>query len=366
MIDCRGVFCHDRLVRQRIFLVIAALVVPVFVQAADAPISRRDAFVTLWESIRRPAVESRGGWYTDMPATERGALEINYAKRRQILDDTEEFRPNDPLMMREALLWMFRVRNIADPDDITEETLQPFLEKYPLGSYLKRGEDGNFRVVEKALTEAEFGDLLRKFDQMLRDEVHETSFYSEKFHGKGTAFGEPFDMYALTAAHRTFPHNTLVKVTNVANDKSVTVRINDRGPFVEGRDMDLSLAAFTTIAERSQGKINARYDRLGDITLIGPCAQLGNMQRRLFRRTLLTRGVPTVMELGGVMTLDAKASFVVLEQRYPDGEGSFVQDWVLPGEKYTFTPSLEGTYRFLLGTKEGQQKWMTMQVAKCN
>ncbi len=130
--------------------------------------------------------------------------------------------------------------------------------------------------------------------------------------------------------------------------------------------MDFSLAAFTTIAERSQGKINARYERLGDITLVGPCANLGNAQRRIFRRTVLTKGVPQVMELGGTVSLTAKMSFVVLEQRYPDGVSSFVQDWVLPGETYALTPSMEGEYRFLLGTREGQRKWMTMQVAKCN
>jgi hypothetical protein len=65
------------------------------------------------------------------------------------------------------------------------------------------------------------------------------------------------------------------------------------------------------------------------------------------------------------MTLTAKVPFVVLDERFPDGEGTFVQDWVLPGETFTFKPSIEGVYRFLLGTREGQQKWMTMQVAKC-
>lgn len=346
--------------------VIASILFPVIVSATDVPITRRDAFMVLWETLKRPAMESRGGWYHDMPATERGALEINYAKRRQFLEDADTFRPDDPLMLSDALLWMLRTRNVADPDDITENTLNIYLEKYPLGTFLKRGDDGQFRVIKKSLTEAEFSDLLRRFTQMLKDEVHETSFYSEKFQGKGTAFGEQFDMYALTAAHRTYPHNTLVKVTNVENEKSVTVRINDRGPFVEGRDMDLSLAAFTTIAERSQGKINARYERLGDITLAGPCANLGNEQKRIFRKVILTRGVPQVMELGGTLTLTAKVSFVVLEQRYPDGESDVVQDWVFPGETYTLTPSIEGTYRFLLGTREGQRKVMVMQVAKCS
>ena len=69
------------------------------------------------------------------------------------------------------------------------------------------------------------------------------SYYSSDFHGKKTANGERFDMHDLTAAHRTLPFNTLVKVTNLENNKSVVVRINDRGPFKKGRIVDLSLGA---------------------------------------------------------------------------------------------------------------------------
>jgi len=69
------------------------------------------------------------------------------------------------------------------------------------------------------------------------------SFYGQEFHGRKTANGETFDMQALTAAHRTLPFGTMVKVTNLKNDQSIIVRINDRGPFVEGRLIDLSLGA---------------------------------------------------------------------------------------------------------------------------
>ena len=71
----------------------------------------------------------------------------------------------------------------------------------------------------------------------------EASFYADKFHGRKTANGEIFNMYDYTAAHKTLPFNTILKVTNIANGKSVTVRVNDRGPFVEGREIDLSKAA---------------------------------------------------------------------------------------------------------------------------
>jgi rare lipoprotein A len=69
------------------------------------------------------------------------------------------------------------------------------------------------------------------------------SYYAHKYHGRKTASGERFDMNDMTAAHKTLPFGTRVRVTNVSNGKSVTVRINDRGPFVKGRVIDLSLAA---------------------------------------------------------------------------------------------------------------------------
>ena len=70
-----------------------------------------------------------------------------------------------------------------------------------------------------------------------------SSFYAEDFHGKLTANGEVYDMYGLTAAHKTLPLNTIVRVTNLLNNKSLILRINDRGPYVKGRILDCSYGA---------------------------------------------------------------------------------------------------------------------------
>ncbi|MFI6265742.1 septal ring lytic transglycosylase RlpA family protein [Micromonospora sp. NPDC051006] len=86
------------------------------------------------------------------------------------------------------------------------------------------------------------------------------SFYSD---GQLTANGENFNPDELTAAHKTLPFNTKVRVTNPANGKSVTVRINDRGPFIDGRCLDLSRAAFATIASLDVGATTVRYEVLG-------------------------------------------------------------------------------------------------------
>ncbi len=74
-------------------------------------------------------------------------------------------------------------------------------------------------------------------------EVGEASYYGREAHGKTTASGEKFNMNAYTAAHKTLPFGTKVRVTNLTNNKTVVVRINDRGPFVAGRIIDLSYAA---------------------------------------------------------------------------------------------------------------------------
>lgn len=87
------------------------------------------------------------------------------------------------------------------------------------------------------------------------------SYYSD---GQRTANGEVFDPNAFTAASKTLPFNTRVRVTNPANGKSVVVRINDRGPYVSGRCLDLSRAAFQAIASLSAGVIPAaKYEVLG-------------------------------------------------------------------------------------------------------
>jgi rare lipoprotein A len=89
------------------------------------------------------------------------------------------------------------------------------------------------------------------------------SWYGGKFHGRRTANGERYDMNKLTAAHKTLPFGTKVKVTNRANGKSVVVRINDRGPFVGGRTIDLSRGAATAVGMLSSGVAKVKLDILG-------------------------------------------------------------------------------------------------------
>jgi rare lipoprotein A len=93
-----------------------------------------------------------------------------------------------------------------------------------------------------------------------------SSWYGEEFHGKKTASGEIFDMHALTAAHRTLPLGTLIRVTNLENNRSVVVKINDRGPYVEGRILDLSYGAAKALGFENMGtaKVHIQVISFGD------------------------------------------------------------------------------------------------------
>jgi rare lipoprotein A len=82
-------------------------------------------------------------------------------------------------------------------------------------------------------------------------QVGNASWYGKQFHGRATASGEDFDMFELTAAHRQLPLGTSVKVTNLRNGKSIIVRVNDRGPYIEGRIMDLSYGAARMLGFRA-------------------------------------------------------------------------------------------------------------------
>ena len=82
------------------------------------------------------------------------------------------------------------------------------------------------------------------------------------YHGLTTANGERYNAYGLSTAHRSLPFGTKLKVTNQSNGKSVIVRVNDRGPFIGGRSLDLSYGAFNKIASPGQGVASVCYSRV--------------------------------------------------------------------------------------------------------
>ena len=91
------------------------------------------------------------------------------------------------------------------------------------------------------------------------------SWYGEDFNGRLTASGEVYDMYKYTAAHKTLPFGTVVKVINLDNGKSVEVTVNDRGPYVKGRIIDLSRTAGRAIDIRGEGTARVRLEKMTSV-----------------------------------------------------------------------------------------------------
>ena len=102
------------------------------------------------------------------------------------------------------------------------------------------------------------------------------SWYGKDFHGKTTANGECYDMYGMTAAHKILPFNTKVKVTNLANGRSVVVRINDRGPFVADRVIDLTNTAAAQIGMLGPGTARVRVESVGGVANVRNGDIMGN------------------------------------------------------------------------------------------
>jgi rare lipoprotein A len=121
-------------------------------------------------------------------------------------------------------------------------------------------------------------------------EIGIASWYGREFHGRNTSNGEIYNMYSLTAAHPTLPFDTLVRVTNLENGKGVELRINDRGPFIEGRVIDLSFTGAQTIEMLGKGtakvvvEATLRADGEGPLEgtfaiQVGAFAEKGNAER---------------------------------------------------------------------------------------
>jgi rare lipoprotein A len=109
------------------------------------------------------------------------------------------------------------------------------------------------------------------------------SWYGGKFQGRKTSSGEIYDMNRLTAAHKTLPFGTMVRVTNLKNGKSVCVKVNDRGPFVRGRIIDLSKAAAIEIGSVNYGVTLVRLEILGKDDVTGGQKAAYNIQVASFK-----------------------------------------------------------------------------------
>ena len=143
------------------------------------------------------------------------------------------------------------------------------------------------------------------------------SWYGHPYHGRRTSNGETYDMNTMTAAHRTLPFDTVVKVSNLSNGKAVTVRINDRGPFVKDRIIDLSYLAAKQIDMVGPGTARVNLEILKSVPNPFPLA----IQVASFREEANARKLQTELN---------KRFAPVAMQKYDSSEGTFFR--VLVGQ----------------------------------
>ncbi len=313
-------------------------------------IPRADGFARIWEGLQRPIKPSLPTFADTQDHPRRDLLA--YALNRKILDRARRFHPSDPLLLQDALIWIFRTRNVDDPDDITPGTLPAFVTYHQV--ILPR----EHLADTTPLTEEELRTIIRQIDTFLHEEVHTVSFYGDEFAGDHTAFGELFDPTALTAAHRFLPANTLVRVTDAESGRQVVVRINDRGPYVDGRDMDLSRAAFEAIAPLSKGVTRVRFDRIGDAGNGVPCTK-ARYQRRV-GSLILSPGLPTSAPVGTTVKLRGNYGFTVMEVRSPDGTSTTPRAWLGRGRTYQIPLEQSGQYAITILTGSGRSRAFTV------
>ena len=153
------------------------------------------------------------------------------------------------------------------------------------------------------------------------------SWYGPNFHGGKTSNGERYNMYAMTAAHKTLPMNTMIRVTNNRNGRSVVVRVNDRGPFVRGRIVDLSYIAARKVGIDKTGTAPVKLEVLGFDSLIASMASKKGKRAR--KQVVLGEfGV----QVGAFRRLRGAQ---IYRQRYDNFEGRYrtkIRKFIVDGE----------------------------------
>jgi rare lipoprotein A len=157
-------------------------------------------------------------------------------------------------------------------------------------------------------------------------EEGKASWYGQDFHGRKTSNGESYDMHAMTAAHKTLPMNVYVRVTNQSNGRQSVVRVNDRGPFVRGRIIDLSYAAAKELGIVGPGTAPVRIEALG---YREPVAAGGAVA---YRQPVSYEAGPFTVQVGAFIVLQ-NAQRLAEELRRGHGEATVIEGWVA-GQKY--------------------------------
>lgn len=227
-------------------------------------VTRAEALKMILASSKKEVSDGSGLTFSDVVESDWFHSYLNTALNLGIISGYADgtFKPNETVNRVEALKMLLQARDIelSEGDEWYEKYLDFAIEHalivpdangdYLPSNHVSRGELSEmiYRLYKDAYSGAvEYGGA---------------TWYGGRFIGTGTASGDIYDADQLTAAHKTLPFGTIVKVTNLSNGLSVTVKINDRGPYRDGYVIDLSTSAFEKIANLSTGVLNVRVETL--------------------------------------------------------------------------------------------------------
>jgi len=237
----------------------------------DAKVNRAEALkiILLGSNVLVPEIAEQDIFPDVLHGTWYGKF-VAKAKNRGIVSgdgDTGMFRPGDTINLAEIVKILLETNELEPIHEMSRRPYADVPTEAWFAPYFAYGdsihlleEDDDYNVFPATpVTRGLMAQLMYQLAMKPAGyQEGQASYYGEKFHGKGTASGEVFDASKFTAAHRTLPFNTWLKVKNMANGEEVYVRVNDRGPYADTdkRIIDLSKAAFESIASLGSGIIN--------------------------------------------------------------------------------------------------------------
>lgn len=215
------------------------------------------------------------------------------AAKHIINGKAKEFRPTDTINLAEAVKMVIMTEQLHNPEIILPtdnksafkdmkgtEWFAPYMQLANSKTLLTYSTKMNI-VPDQNMTRGAFADLIYRALKT-RQPGHffgRGTFYSDSFEGLGTSNGEKYRMNEYTAANKTLPFGTKLKVTYLRNNQSVTVRVNDRGPFTPSLDLDMSRRAFTDLANPSEGIIPIEYEIIKDEPATLPATGGGSTEK---------------------------------------------------------------------------------------
>ncbi|MDP4008721.1 MAG: septal ring lytic transglycosylase RlpA family protein [Candidatus Peregrinibacteria bacterium] len=234
-------------------------------------VASQDAEIRFMEDLDSEAAEDFD--LTDVPDDSWYYKYVMQAFKEDIINGYSDrtFRPSNTVNLAEAIKMLLET-NRVETGAAEEITKDPFKDAYKdewYAPYLQYAKDKYVLIAdmdlkvrpEKNITRQEMANLIYRFYNLEESQIYgRASYYADYFDGKNTASGEVFKQDEFTGAHLTLPFGSLVKVVNLETEKSVVIRITDRGPYDKRFVLDLSKAAFETISPISRGVIQVYYE----------------------------------------------------------------------------------------------------------